>query len=150
VVLPARMRIGARWSDACILNISSHGLMIRTANRITDDSVVELRRGEHVIFARVVWRDGPKAGLQTDERVPVEEIITLDPSTSLQVTAADALLIERRNQPRRICQDSRLRARAIESIGVVAIAAMVGAGAFGMVELAFARPLAMVRMALGG
>jgi len=63
VLVPARLRDGASWSDACILNISSRGMMIHTGRPIRRGCEVELRRGEHMIVARVMWRDGARAGL---------------------------------------------------------------------------------------
>ena len=49
VLLPARMRTSAGWSDACILNVSSRGALIHAKRPITQGSVVELRHGDHVI-----------------------------------------------------------------------------------------------------
>ena len=75
---------------------------------------------------------------------PVEEIATLGRSPALQLTAASG---ERRKQPRPE-EKSRIRGRAVEFAGVVAICAgLAGAGAT-MVEAAFARPLALVSAAL--
>jgi hypothetical protein len=145
-----RMRIGARWSDACILNISSRGLMIRSASRIAEGSVVELRRGEHVIHGRVVWKDGAKAGLQSDERLPVDDILTLSQSPSLQLTAADSQKLDRRGKPRPIYQDSRLRAHVVQFVGTLVIAAGLSAAVLSMVERAMVKPLALVELALGG
>ena len=76
VVLPARLLTGVQWSDTCILNISSRGLMIHSGRVAPKGSVVELHRGDHVIVARVVWRDGARVGLQSTDRVPVEEIMS--------------------------------------------------------------------------
>ena len=149
MVLPARVRVGARWSDACILNISSRGLMIRTGNGITEGSVVEIRRGDHAIFARVMWREGPKAGLQVDEPLPVEEIMTLAQTGALQVTAADSLSMDRRKKKRPVYEDSRLRARAIQFVVSVAIAVGLSAAIFSMAQHALVRPMAMVTAALG-
>src|SRR3954466_7284207 len=98
VVLPARMRIGSAWSDACILNISTRGLLIHTSSAMPSSGVVELRRGEHVIVARVAWREGSRAGLCAEERVPVEEIMTLSQATALQLTAAGTPPAERRTR----------------------------------------------------
>ena len=39
VILPARLRTGADWSDTCMLNISSRGLLIQL---IIHDSVAVL------------------------------------------------------------------------------------------------------------
>src|SRR5690348_1343959 len=87
VVVPARLRDGASWSDACILNVSSRGLMIHTGRPVRCGSEVELRRGEYMIVARVVWRDGARAGLRAEERVPIEEIVMGGHAPALQLTA---------------------------------------------------------------
>ena len=140
VLVPARLRHGNSWTDTCILNISSRGLMIHTGRPISRGSAVEIRRGDHVIVARVVWRDGGRAGLRSVERVPIEDMLTLGQSPQLQLSAADG---ERRKRPRPE-ESSRLRGRAIEFGGVLLIGASLTAAAFTMVESAFAQPLAAV------
>ena len=100
VVLPARLRTGAQWSDACILNISSRGMMIHSGRAGPEGTRVELRRGEHVIIARVMWCDGGPAGLRSDERLPVEEIMSLSQSSALQLVASGGDLVDRRKSPR--------------------------------------------------
>ena len=118
--------------------------MIRTARHVPRGTLVELRRGDHVIVARGVWRDGARAGLQANDRVPVEEIMTLGQAGALQLTARPA---ERRKAPRTAGQ-SRMRGRAVEFAGLLAIiVSLAGAGA-AMVEAAFAGPLAAVSAAL--
>lgn len=148
VVLPARMRHGASWSDACILNVSSRGLLIHTSRQAPAGSEVELRRGEHVIVARVVWRDGARAGLRAEDRVPIEEIVTLGQSQVLQMSAGAGPVERRKHQ--RSEDRHRLRGRAFEFVGVVVIGACIASGAVLLVEEAFARPLAIVQAALGG
>lgn len=144
VMMPARLRHGASWTDACILNISSRGLMIHTGRPISQGTMVEIRRGDHAIVARVVWRDGARAGLQAEDRVPVEDIVTIGQSPALQLTAAP---VERRKQPRPE-NASRTRGQAIEFAGVVVIGACVAGAALSMVQAAFVRPLALVTAAL--
>ena len=144
VMMPARLRHGASWSDACILNISSRGMMIHTGRPILQGTTVEIRRGDHAIVARVMWRDGARAGLQAEDRLPIEEIVTIGQSPALQLTAAPA---ERRKRPR--ADDwSRSRGRAMEFAGVLVIGACVAGAAMTMVEVAFARPIALVAAAL--
>lgn len=145
VIVPARLRHDSSWSDACILNVSSSGLMIHTGRPISHGSKVEVRRGDHVIVARVVWRDGGRAGLRSEDRVPVEDIVTLGQSPSLQLTAMKG---ERRKRPR-LDNQSRLRGRAIEFAGIVLIAAALTGAGLSVVDAAFARPLAAVSAALG-
>ena len=150
VVLPARLRAGAQWSDACILNISSRGLMIQSGRAGPAGSRVELRRGDHVIVARVVWREGARAGLASDERLPVEEIMSLGQSSALQLVASDGTFVERRKEARTKFADSRLRGRAFEFAGVGAIALVLALGIWGMAQQALSAPLAKVEAALGG
>jgi hypothetical protein len=134
------LRHGASWSDACILNISSRGLMIHTGRPLSRGTEVEIRRGDHIIIARVVWRDGGRAGLKSDDRVPIEQIVTLGQSPALQLTAAGG---ERRKRPR-TGSDSRMVGRSIELAGTLLVAlALAGAGQR-MIQSAFARPLSAV------
>jgi hypothetical protein len=114
--------------------------MIHTGREIARGTEVEIRRGDHVIIARVVWRDGGRAGLRSEDRVPVEEIMTLGRSPGFQLTAATG---ERRKQPR-LEERKVLLERAME----LAIAALIGIGlaaaGLSMVQGAFAGPLARV------
>ena len=148
-MLPARLRAGAQWSDTCILNISSRGLLIHSARAAPEGSIIELRRGDHVIVARVMWREGARVGLQADERLPVEQIMSLGQSKALQLTASSGAAVERRKQPRTEV-DARLRGRAIEFASVAVIAASMALTIWSMASEALARPMAAVSAALGG
>jgi len=149
VVLPARMRMDSSWCDACILNISSRGLMIHVGGGAPNGDTVELRRGHHVIVARVVWRDGSRAGLHSDDRLPVEEILSLSQAPALQLTA-DVAFVDRRKQPRREHEHSRWRARWLEFASVTVVGAGLAATVFSIVESALSKPMDAVRVALGG
>jgi hypothetical protein len=149
VVLPARVRLGSAWSDACILNISSRGMMIQASRGAPQGSIVELERGDQIILARVIWRDGARAGLQVDDQLLVENILSLSRAPGLQLTAADALLLERRKHPR-THDVSRLRARTMEFVVIALVAVALSAAALSMVQHAFTQPLAAIEAALGG
>ena len=149
-MLHARMRASSGWTDACILNVSSRGLLINaSATGAVLGGEVELRHGAHVIVAEVVWRKGTRAGLRTDQRVPVDEIMALSKAPALQLTAGQWPHVDRRTQLRPY-EESRQRSRMLEFAGVVAIAVALAGALYSMVEQAFARPLAMVSTALGG
>ena len=149
VILPARLRMGAHWSDACILNISSRGLMIQASRAAPEGSVIELWKGDYVIVARVVWRKGVRAGLRSEDRVPVEDIMSLAQSPGLQLTATTSRSsYERRKRPR-THEDSRIRARMMEFASTVVIATFFAGSAYGLVEEALAKPLAAVRNVIG-
>ena len=143
MLVPARLRHGRSWSDTCILDISSTGLMIHTGRPIARGTKVEIRRGDHVILARVVWRDGGRAGLHAAQRVPVEEIVSLGHLPALELTAAPA---ERRKNPR--CEGRR-RGRSVEFVVGVLIAVSLAGLGLSMVEAAFAPSLTAISAALG-
>ena len=147
-MLPARLRTGAQWSDTCILNISRRGLMIHSGRITPKDGAVELRRGEHVIVARVVWREGARVGLQSDDCLPVEEILSADGTQALH-RAAGAVPVERRRQPRIEPPDARVRARAVEFAALASIGAVLAIAGWLMTEAALAKPMALVALALG-
>lgn len=149
VVLPARIRSDSGWSDACILNLSSRGLLINSGGPAAEGSVVELRHGDHVIVARVIWREGSRTGLRTQDRVPVEDIVTGKQAQAVQLTAPQWPAADRRKQPR-THEQSRMRSRALEFAGVAVTGGFLAAAVLSMVEQAFARPLATVQSALGG
>jgi hypothetical protein len=150
VAVPARMRMGAFWSDACILNVSSRGMMIQASRAAPQGCVIEIWRGDHVIVARIVWRQGVRAGLETEERVPVEDILSLSREARLQLVApAQQPAYERRSRPRRH-EQSRSRARVTEFAGVALIAVSLAGGTLAIAERAFAKPLAIIAAALAG
>lgn len=149
VLLPARMRTSTGWSDACILNVSSRGLLIRANQTVAEGSDIELRHREHVIVAQVVWRSGPRAGLYANDWVPVDEILILNHSSALQLTAGGCGQVERRKQPR-THDDSRLLGRALEFASVAIIAILLSGGLFSLVIRALDEPMARIRLALDG
>ena len=77
VMVRARMRAQSGWSDACILNVSSRGMLINASAPAVQGSTIEVWHGEHLIVATVMWRNGTRAGLHANERIPVEEILAL-------------------------------------------------------------------------
>lgn len=147
-MLRARVRATCGWTDASILNISTRGLMIHANAGALRSDKIELWHGEHVIVASVVWRKGTRAGLRTDQRIPVDDIMALSRAASLRLTAAPCWpAVERRKAPRD-ADRSRDSARMLQFAGVTAIAALLAIGAFAMVEQTLASPLDLVRSAL--
>ncbi len=112
--------------------------------------MIELRRGDQLIIARVVWQDGGKAGLKCEDRIPVERILTVGQSDWLQLTAVTAKSSgDRRRQSRPTShEDSRLRARMIEYGATVAFAVTLASTAFALFEQAFSAPFALIQAAL--
>lgn len=121
VQVPARLRHQSGWSDAIVLNMSSKGLMFSSSVPIQRGEYVELRRGPYVIVARVAWASGTSCGAQSQDRLPIEEIVQLrSPARRASPTA------ERRRAPRPTSEkhaESRWAGQLIErsALGMVAV-----------------------------
>ena len=74
-LIPARMRSESGWSDACILNVSSGGLLVYSAGGARPGTHVEIRRGGSLIIANVVWRSNQRIGLCSHHPVPIQEVL---------------------------------------------------------------------------
>ncbi|MGN6590146.1 MAG: PilZ domain-containing protein [Sphingomicrobium sp.] len=148
VLLPARLRNGTKWADACILNISTHGLMIQSSRPDPEGSFVELRRAELVIVARVVWQKGSRAGLHVHDRLPVEEIMSLGAASSLQLVACDGARVDRRRRDRKSQDAARFHGRLMEYIAVLLITIALAGGAWSLLRHTLAVPLSRVSAAL--
>jgi hypothetical protein len=146
ILLPAHIRTSAGWGQASILNISSRGLLIYASGPAPKDNRVELRQGDHSIAARVVWRKGQRLGLATEERLPLEDIVTLGISPALQLMAVKRPSREQRSG----CAfaESRQHSRAMEFVSVLMIGAFLSLAAVDLVAQAFARPISRVAAVL--
>jgi hypothetical protein len=153
VVLDARMRVGTCWKDVCILNISSRGLLLQAAVPPARGSYLELRRGRHIMLARVVWADNRRCGLRTQDLLPVEEIVSERESPPAQsgTPTAPATFVDRRSSPRERevrHENSRMLSRAIEFCTITVFAASAAVAAYGTLEQSLSRPLASASAAL--
>ena len=152
VVINSRLRYGAAWQEARILNISARGLGLHASTPPGCGSYVEVRRGRHIIIARVVWVKGNRFGVRTQDAVPIDSVINHAKScgSSEQRSASDAMIERRAAARSRECQHegSRTVARAMEFASVAMLGASAAFLGFGLVKQAIARPLAAVQIAL--
>ena len=74
VDLPARLRGDESWSDVCIRNVSSRGLMLLIDNPPPRGTYIEVRRGSAVVIGRVMWTGDGRCGLRTRNRISVAEL----------------------------------------------------------------------------
>ena len=144
------MRSEASWQDVCILNLSLHGLGIQAASPPARGAYVEIRRGPHVIVARIAWTKGHRAGLRAQDPIFISAVLRDEPvAAGPQAPGRPA---ERRRAPRPSAaahDASRLQGRAMEFACFGFIALALAVNAFGLAEKALARPLEQIRLALG-
>lgn len=146
-MLPARMRSQSGWSDACILNISSRGLLVYSNGAAQPGTFVEVRRGGQLVIARVVWRKNQRIGLHSPDPVHVEDIIGADSTAAAAIPAASGASIERRRIPRD-SDTSRNQGRAVEFVAMVLIGGALAFAAMVSMEETLARPLSAVDRAM--
>lgn len=153
VILPARLKDHRGWHDVRILNISSQGLMARSPAAPARGAYLELRRGGHVIVARVVWSNGQQFGARSQARLVPSQIIEERPAAGAAAIPADsARHVERRLLPRRpegSHDESRWRARALEFGGILALVAGLAILALDVSQQAFDHSLKSVDSSLG-
>lgn len=142
-MLPARMRSAAGWDDACILNISSRGLLIYSNIAAEPGATVEVRRGGQLVVARVVWRKNQRIGLCSSDPVPVEQVISDEAAASAVLSSGDPIRLDRRRRPRNPDR-SRERGRAIEFICVALLGSAFAAWAAMSVHQALATPMSAI------
>lgn len=145
-VLPARLRVGSSWGDACILNVSARGLMIYASLPVEPGSHIEIRRGSQLVLARVVWRNNQRVGLRSEHPVPVDGLLNGNRTETAAASPA-RVRVERRKRPRNQ-EASRDQGRAAEFIAVVLIGMALAVGAAGCVHQALAKPATAVQGAL--
>jgi hypothetical protein len=152
VMLKARLRINAAWHDACILDLSSRGLMIQASEPLRGGSYIEVRRGRHVIVARVMWSRDRRCGLLTQDALPTDAIIAEpDQSAGKPIVAGEDRRVERAPPSRAfVHEQSRWRSRAFEFTLVALLGGACGTFAYSAVSDALSRPLATVELALAG
>lgn len=145
------MRDGARWTDALILNMSSRGLLVRSDQSPNRGAYLEIRRGPYVIVARVVWSNAGRFGVQTQDLVPPERLMT-DPNAQAAPAPSPASGgHERRAAPRPVAnrhEASRQRARAVEFATISLVGALVAILIGSAMAEVVAKPLHAAQAAL--
>ena len=151
VMIQARMRDGALWSDALILNVSSRGLLIRSDQPPSRGSYLEIRRGGYVMVARVVWSNAGRIGVQTQDVISAECLISDPVGAAIPASSSATNQVERRAAPRatQVRHDSsREKARAIEfaaiSLTCAGVAILIG---IAMIEVV-AKPVRVAQTTL--
>ena len=145
------MRCGASWGDACILNYSSRGMLVHAPQAPSRGSYLEIRRGCHVIVARVIWTNSNRFGVQTQDPVPAAGLISEPYSNVAAARPGTNGVVERRTETRQTScshEASRWRARMLEVGALAILGALMASLAIGAVHELLAGPVAAVETVL--
>lgn len=150
-MITARLRAGASWSDALILNMSNRGLLVRSEQSPSRGSYLEICRGSHVIIARVIWSRSDRFGVQTQDPVPAASLIR-DPDAIASAEPGIDKIGERRaaSRPSLLVrhEGSRQKARVGEFVAVGLVCGLVAILIGGTVANFVAAPLGAAHAAL--
>ena len=150
-LIKARMRVGATWRDVCILDISPRGLGLQAASPPDKGGYIEVRRGRHVIVARVVWTNKHRFGVRAQDRLPIEQIIAEPDKSQAPSASVTEIVADRRSAPRPASvrhEQSRMASRTMEFAWFAVIGISVATIAFGAVEERLGRPISRISTAL--
>lgn len=151
VMIKARVRAGASWNDALILNMSSKGLLVRSSQAVNRGAYLEIRRGPHVIVARVVWSGSDRFGVQTQDPVPAADLIRDPDGAAVRPKPDEAGAQDRRLAPRPPAvrhEKSRQRGRAMEFAAIALVCAVAALLIGSAVAEVVAKPLGAAQAAL--
>lgn len=149
VLLDARLRHDAGWSDARILDISRRGLMARAPVTPSRGAYVEFCRGTHRIVARVVWARDGQFGAMARDPIEIAAVARGDqappPPANLNNDRRRIVRAERADERE---ERGRRRSRRLEFAAMVALGCGAAALAFDMVRETLSRPLQLVEASL--
>ena len=146
--IPARIRLGERWLDATIMNVSLHGMMLRMVRPPARGSYVEIRRASAVVVGRVVWAKDGKCGVRAQDLIHLSSLTGDAPAAP----AWKAGETDRRQVQRRTIEDSTARSQALaRRLQFAALIVGIVAGSFLLLHAlteTFASAMARVTNAL--
>lgn len=156
VVVPCRLNVAGTWSDACIHNVSSRGLLVAGTSKAPPvGSYVDIRRGSLVMIGRVMWCKDRYFGVRTQDKVTADRLVA-EPRGRRKTardgskpSPTDRALLHEGNVARRL---ERSRAFASAFQGALLIGAGGSAAAFVATEVyeALASPMVLIKNAMGG
>ena len=128
VLIPARMKSATEWRDACIVNLSSRGALVRSSDSPTRGDYLELRRGSHIIVARVMWSEDGECGVKAQDWIAVEALVANHDPVVEPVTD-DGRRVDRRAVQRRTNDDGAEASRWLGQACEYGVVALLGAAA---------------------
>lgn len=146
VSIRTRVNLGPHWVDGKVLNISSRGMLLHSKRPLPIGAKVHIRQGSQAVAARVVWREGQRSGLECQAGIAINEWLAAceaPPPAERREARRAAPSLARREE------GSRLVARRIEHIAVMAIALAISVSVTALAASALIEPFHAVEAALG-
>ena len=148
VMISARMRDGDCWSDANILNVSSKGLLLHSSKPPSRGAYIEVRRGNYVIVARVVWTDANRFGVRAQDKLSFDCLVADKPQAKRPANDTGGM-VERRANPRSEALEWRHtqwqdRSRSIQFAWFLGFGVVLSTFVYQAVEETLSQPMAIL------
>ena len=127
VHIAARMQCGTEWTDICIKNMSSRGLMAQAERPPPPRAYVEIRRGTQRVIGRTVWSANGSFGICSQDRIDIDAIVG-EPRLDRRPASPGAALPERRRDRVRVATPQERADRSRRLASAVQFAVLVAAG----------------------
>jgi PilZ domain len=150
-ILPAQIRWNGPWRDASVQNVSSHGIMLRSAPVPQPGTYVELMVGSLSITARTVWAHADICGLRARTPIDFERLRERRSSDAHKASMAEFVGQNRRKSPpdfRRQAENSRNLGNAFQYLTALCVAVAVAGGLSWEVYKILSAPLSTVAIAM--
>ena len=125
VLIQVRLRDGGQERDACLLDVSSGGLLATTAKAPTRGEFVEIIAGMHSLIGHVEWASTRRFGVSLREKIDVAALVRGE-SGSITLKSPRAVRSGARPQADTVFVDSRSLAQAMQFV-VIATAGAAAA-----------------------
>ena len=150
LLIRARMRSDSGWADACILNVSSRGMLVQAPKVPAPGSYIEIHRGSYCVVARVAWNSHHRFGVRSQDVLVIGRLLG-EQAPAAPATKVGTLVNDRRATPRASAQEAernRQRGRTFEFLSAVAIGLTAASAGFGVVAEVLGAPMRAVGAAL--
>jgi hypothetical protein len=117
-LIAARLNSDSGWSDVIIKNMSANGAMLQSASPPRRGTYVELRKGASVIVGRTIWSDAQHCGIQTQDRVQLDQWLSLPAGGAAAAWPNGERRLIRRQTPAAAAIDARAFGVLFESFAV--------------------------------
>jgi hypothetical protein len=72
--IPCLVNVNGKWSNSYIHDLSDAGLLVSGLHPPAIGTYVDIRRGALVIIGRVIWADGPRFRVRTQDAVSIADL----------------------------------------------------------------------------
>lgn len=152
MLIEARLRHERGWSNVCILDMSSRGMLVRANPAPARGSYVEIGRGHQRIVARVVWADHDRFGARTQDALVLDAVAKGQPAADPDpaMLGNDRRSLRREDAAGEHHERSRRFGQRLEFVTIIAFGGFAAFLVFDTMHAVISKPLHQIESGLRG